>query len=109
MNSIMFIDERFYKVRRDNPDSSINSKEKVYCMCDEYDFIKSFICADPKRKERYLAIHYLCGITIICSRCSGSPTHIRLSFCSVLAAISKARGDNDELEKIFFPSASGRT
>lgn len=29
----------YYMLRRDNPNSSVNSRGKVYCMCDEYDFI----------------------------------------------------------------------
>ncbi len=38
--SIYFVDKSYYYLRRDNPDSSIKSKEKVYCICDEYDFIR---------------------------------------------------------------------
>lgn len=40
---IIFINRAFYHYRQDNPNSSINSKSKVYCMCDEYAFIDSFL------------------------------------------------------------------
>lgn len=43
-----FMSEGFYMVRRDNPNSSIKSKAKVFCMCDEYAFIYNFL------KERNL-------------------------------------------------------
>lgn len=38
--SIYFVDKSYYCLRRDNPDSSIMSRGKVYCICDEYDFIR---------------------------------------------------------------------
>ena len=36
----MFLDKPYYMNRRDNPNSSVNNKEKVYCMNVEYDFIR---------------------------------------------------------------------
>lgn len=36
----MFLDKPYYMNRRDNPNSSVNSKEKVYCMNIEYDYIR---------------------------------------------------------------------
>jgi len=38
-----FYDEPFYMNRRDNPDSSVKNKEKVFCICDEYKFIREFL------------------------------------------------------------------
>ncbi len=43
MEKIVFINEAFYYYRQDNPNSSINSKKKVFCICDEYKFIKEFV------------------------------------------------------------------
>lgn len=40
---IVFIHEAFYHYRQDNPNSSINSKTKVYCICNEYKYIQNFI------------------------------------------------------------------
>ena len=40
---IVFINKAFYHYRQDNPNSSINSKGKVFCMCDEYAYIESFL------------------------------------------------------------------
>jgi len=36
-----FLNEPLYMIRRDNANSSVKSTEKVYCMCEEYDFINS--------------------------------------------------------------------
>lgn len=42
-NKIMFLNKAFYYYRQDNPNSSINSKEKVFCICDEYAYISEFL------------------------------------------------------------------
>lgn len=39
----MFIDVPLYRNRRDNPNSSMSSPQKVYCTIEEYDFIRSFL------------------------------------------------------------------
>ncbi|MBZ7982168.1 glycosyltransferase [Campylobacter sp. RM12640] len=36
---IMFVEDSYYRIRRDNPNSSVKNKEKVFCMCEEMDFI----------------------------------------------------------------------
>lgn len=41
--SIIFVNEAFYYYRQDNPGSSINCKEKVFCICDEYKYIYNII------------------------------------------------------------------
>ena len=51
--SAMFIDRAFYCIRRDNPNSSVHNKEKVYCMCDEYDYILKFLKKDTERLEQF--------------------------------------------------------
>ena len=45
---IYLLTEPFYMVRRDNPNSSVKSKTKVFCMCDEYDFIADFLNKHPE-------------------------------------------------------------
>lgn len=48
---LMFINEAFYHYRQDNPNSSINSKTKVYNMCDEYRFIYNYLTKSPEHKS----------------------------------------------------------
>lgn len=50
---IVFIHEAFYYYRQDNPNSSINSKKKVFCICDEYNYIGKFIDKHTELNERY--------------------------------------------------------
>lgn len=56
-NKAYFIDKAFYMLRRDNPNSSVKSKNKVYTMCTEYDFIWNFLSKDLERREKYKFIY----------------------------------------------------
>lgn len=54
--TIYFVDQSYYRLRRDNPNSSIKSKQKVYCICDEYDFIRRKLLEWGERE--YLPIQW---------------------------------------------------
>lgn len=58
-HKIMFIDQPLYHVRRDNPNSSINNKAKVFCISEEYDFIYDFLSRDTAFKQKYLERYYI--------------------------------------------------
>lgn len=49
-----FIDDRFYMIRRDNPNSSVKSRAKAYCIRDEYDFIFSIMSKNPEVFDRFI-------------------------------------------------------
>ena len=51
---VVFIRGAFYHYRQDNPSSSINSKGKVYAMCDEYAYIESFLNSNPALKRMHM-------------------------------------------------------
>lgn len=52
----VFVHESLYRYRKDNPNSSINSNKKVFCMCDEYDFAREKVeCYPDIWKEVYYA------------------------------------------------------
>ena len=53
-----FINDAFYMLRRDNPNSSVKSKNKVYAMSTEYDFIESFLKKQGGRFEKYRRVYY---------------------------------------------------
>lgn len=45
---VVFVHESFYRYRKDNPNSSIQNRKKVFCMCDEYDFAKEKVIKYPE-------------------------------------------------------------
>lgn len=53
--SCMFLDKPYYMNRRDNPNSSVKNKTKVYCMNIEYDFIRDIFMqkGNEQRWERF--------------------------------------------------------
>ena len=48
---ILLLPDYLYMVRRDNPNSSVNSKGKVYCVCDEAAFIHEILSQRNCPKE----------------------------------------------------------
>lgn len=52
-------DQSYYRYRQDNLSSSVNSKEKVYCICDEYQFIYQKISVDARLSGQYFPIFYM--------------------------------------------------
>ncbi len=56
---VMFHKKSCYRLRRDNPNSSFHSKAKVYCVFEEYDFIRNKINQSQKDWERLKPIYWL--------------------------------------------------
>lgn len=55
----MFLNKAYYMNRRDNPNSSVYSKEKVFCMCDEYSFIRNIIAENEGRLDHLLGVYVM--------------------------------------------------
>ena len=53
----MIVKKPYYMNRRDNPNSSVNSREKVYCMNVEYDHIRDILMRDPAVWEKFKYIY----------------------------------------------------
>lgn len=49
-----FYNKPFYMNRRDNPNSSVYSKTKVYCMRAEYDYVRSIIDNDLENLQEFI-------------------------------------------------------
>ena len=55
----MFLDKPYYMNRRDNPNSSVKSKDKVYAVNVEYDYIRDILLQDADIWERFKSYYYL--------------------------------------------------
>lgn len=55
----MIIDKPYYMNRRDNPNSSVRSREKVYCINAEYDHIRDILVKDPAIWERFMGVYWV--------------------------------------------------
>lgn len=47
--SVYLLDRYFYNYRADNPGSSMNNPNKIFCACEEYDFIEGKITKNLKK------------------------------------------------------------
>ena len=54
----MIVNKPYYRNRRDNPNSSVKSKAKVYCMNIEYDFIRDLLMRDREVWERFQYMYW---------------------------------------------------
>ena len=55
---IMFLDRAFYQLRRDNPNSSVHNKGKVFCIFEEYAFIESILRGDLERERIFISMFH---------------------------------------------------
>lgn len=54
----MIVNRAYYMNRRDNPNSSVNNKDKVYCMNIEYDWIRDILMQDREVWERFQYMYW---------------------------------------------------
>lgn len=55
----MIVKKPYYMNRRDNPNSSVNNREKVYCSNIEYDYIREILMKDPEIWEKFKYMYSL--------------------------------------------------
>ena len=55
-----FMDKSFYRYRRDNPNSSVARKDKVYCVCKEYQFVTEYLRQDMEKYALYRSSYWYC-------------------------------------------------
>ena len=102
---IYFFNKSFYRLRRDNPESSVYSKSKVFCMCEEYDFIRKNLEAldmDDVLKEKFVCmcaykrfINYSWRLKVIAEE-------FRLAYLKRFAEDFKKIDENGELDSSLF-------
>lgn len=55
-NRVYFVDRAFYMLRRDNPNSSVRNRGKVFCIFDEYAFVEKRLREDKLREATFISI-----------------------------------------------------
>lgn len=55
---IYFVNKAYYLLRRDNPNSSVKNRGKVYCIFEEYAFIEKRLREDPEREARFIKMFH---------------------------------------------------
>jgi len=57
-SKIYFVDKPFYMNRRDNPNSSVKNREKVYTFTEEYKFIRNIIDNNPDLRK-FICVYWI--------------------------------------------------
>jgi glycosyltransferase involved in cell wall biosynthesis len=104
-----FVDQPFYMNRRDNPNSSVYSKDKVYCICDEYNYIRKFLEKDKKLMDKFKYVFsYTCYQNYI-NNVNRISDEYKLDFIKRFSSDFKFMYDNDELDYRMFHESEWET
>jgi glycosyltransferase involved in cell wall biosynthesis len=99
---VMFIDKPYYYNRRDNPNSSVKSKEKVYCMNVEYDHIRDILMKDEELWKRFKFMYSYRKYHNYLATLERIDPGFHLDYCKRFAAEYRRALDMDELDKNLF-------
>lgn len=107
-----FSDKAYYMNRRDNPNSSVYSNSKMYCMQQEYNYIRNIIDKNPKYSNGLLPIWWVKkfhNYLFTCDRLDNDNLKIFLEtfYSEFKQALDKKEVDysyftDDEYEKLAF-------
>lgn len=100
----MFIDKPYYMNRRDNPNSSVNSREKVYCMNIEYDHIRDIFMQKENKElwERFKGYYNLKRFHNYMFTISRIGDEFKREYVERIAAEFRRSRDLDELDMSLF-------
>ncbi len=104
-----FVDTVYYMNRRDNPNSSVHSKEKVYAMKHEYDYIRAFLDRNPELKKKFLGVYYLKKFVNYLATTKRIDSTHGLDFLTLFSEEFNAADQAKELDWNLFNIASKRT
>lgn len=96
-----FMSEGFYMVRRDNPNSSIKSKEKVFCMCEEYAFIYNFL-KERNLLEKLKGIFHVMAYSNYINTYNRIADEFKMSFLERFQTEIRQAEEKKELNKALF-------
>jgi len=103
---IYFLNTPFYMNRRDNPNSSVFNREKVYAMKEEYDYIRKFLDNNPDLKEKFLGIYQyrrFCNYEFNLKRIDFAYKKL---FLETFAQDYQLAYENHEIDESLFPKES---
>lgn len=105
----MFIDTPYYMNRRDNPNSSVYNKSKVYAFKDEYDFLQDFLERNPNLKPDILPVYQYYRYKGYMSSLNRSGEENRLDFIKQFAEDFIQSKNKGELDLTAFTEGAKKT
>ncbi|WP_139653419.1 glycosyltransferase family 2 protein [Raoultibacter phocaeensis] len=99
---IYALPEAFYCYRQDNAASSINQNNKVFCMPDEYAWIREFLAANPELEKRFIGVFHYKKMHNLNFAFSLLAPQFQMPFLERYAAEYREAERLDELDKTLF-------
>ena len=99
---IYFINKPYYMNRRDNPNSSVKSREKVYCMNQEYKFMYKFLDSHPDLKKRFIFVYSMQRFRNYFWTYSRIDRKYKKEYLEKMSAELKEASEKKELKKEYF-------
>ena len=101
-SKVYFLNKPFYMNRRDNPNSSIKSKDKVYCMSNEYRYIKDFLNKNLELKAKFIYVYSIKKYHNFLFTYNRVAEEHKRSFIKHFSAEFKKAQEDGELDKSLF-------
>ena len=99
---VYFYNKSFYRFRGDNPGSTLYSRDKVYCMCDEYDFIRFRLGKNKELEKRMGTIIAYCRFVKYVSTLERIDVKYKKAFLHKFSDDFKRVRENGELDGSLF-------
>ncbi len=100
----MIIDEAFYYYRQDNAASSINQNNKVFCMLNEYAWIREYLRRNPKIEDRFIGVYHYKKMHNLDFAFSLLAPEFQMPFLERYSKEYNEARENDELDSsLFYP------
>ncbi len=103
---VYFLDEPFYMNRRDNPNSSVFNKEKIYFPCSEYDYIYNILIQDKDLYERIKYVYSFHRYKGYMAAYNRSADIYRKEFLQKFANDFRVAEEKGELNRDYFTESS---
>lgn len=99
---VCFVNRPYYMNRRDNPNSSVKSREKVYCMNEEYKFIYQFLNSHPELKPCFIKVYSMQRFRNYFTTYNRIDRKFRSEYLRTMSDELKEAKKKGELDKTYF-------
>lgn len=100
----MFYDKPFYMNRRDNPNSSVYSKEKVYSFCHEYEYIKNVMLKNEEIYQHFKYVYSKAKYNNYFFNLNRIGKEYIMEFLLTMSREINESIENEEISRDYFPS-----
>lgn len=99
---VYFVNRPYYMNRRDNPNSSVKSRQKVYCMNEEYRFIYDFLNSHPELKPYFIKVYSMQRFRNYFTTYNRIDKKFRNEYLKTMSEELKVAKEKGELDKGYF-------